>query len=89
MLDNYSYKEIHRMCNTKCFSAATLVAGARLILTSYVYCLRGYEVDISSHIRIVMLACYRISVRELDINEALYVTVSFTEVTNNILVESL
>jgi hypothetical protein len=36
MLDNSGYKYTLRICNTHCFSAATVVAGTRLSVTLYV-----------------------------------------------------
>jgi len=58
-----------------------MVAETRLVPTLYVHCLPCCEVDFSSHIRIVMLAHCRITVHDLDTNEALYITVTLTEVT--------
>ena len=55
----------------------------------YVNCLAGYEVDFSSHVRVVPLAYYRITVRDIDTNKTLYVIVTFTELANSDLVESL
>ena len=39
MLDNYGYKHTLRICDTYCFSTATMVARAYLIVTLYVHCL--------------------------------------------------
>jgi hypothetical protein len=38
MLDNWSYKNALRICNTYCFSTAKMVARTRLRLTFYVHC---------------------------------------------------
>jgi hypothetical protein len=48
---------------------------------TYVHCLPCYTVQFSSYFIIVMLAYYRITVHDLDINEALNVIVTFSEVT--------
>jgi len=37
MLDTEGYKHILRICNTSCFSTATMVAQTRLIVTLYVH----------------------------------------------------
>jgi hypothetical protein len=37
MLDTEGYKHILRICNTSCFSTATMVAQTRLIATLYVH----------------------------------------------------
>jgi hypothetical protein len=42
MLDTQGYKHTHRICNTYCFSTATVVAGTRLNVTLYVHCLSCY-----------------------------------------------
>jgi len=39
MLDTYGYKHTLRICNTCCFSTATMVARTRLTVTLYVHCL--------------------------------------------------
>jgi len=39
MLDTYGYKHTLRICNTYCFSTATLVARRRLKVTLHVHCL--------------------------------------------------
>ena len=39
MLDTCGYKHTVRICNTDCFSAATMVARTRLIVTLHVHCL--------------------------------------------------
>jgi hypothetical protein len=38
VLDTYGYKYTHRLCNTHCFSTATMVARTRLDVTLYVHC---------------------------------------------------
>ena len=59
------------VCNTYCFSTATMFARTRLVLILYAHCLPYYEAYFLSHIRIVMLAYYRITFGDLDIIEAL------------------
>jgi hypothetical protein len=41
MLDNYGYKYTHRLCNTHCFSTATMVAPKRLNVTLNLLNLKG------------------------------------------------
>ena len=43
MLDNYGYRHTLRICNTYCFSTATMVARTRLNATLYVHCLFCYN----------------------------------------------
>ena len=39
MLDTYGYKHALTICNTYCFSTATMVARTRLIVTLWLHCL--------------------------------------------------
>jgi len=51
MLDIQGYKHTRIICNTYCFSTATVVARTRLNINIYVHCLSSYDtigVDVSS-----------------------------------------
>ena len=47
MLDTQGYRHTPRICNTYCFSTATMVARTRLNVTLYLYCLSCYKTNIS------------------------------------------
>jgi len=41
MLDTYGYKHTLTVCNTPCYSNATMAERTRLDVTLYVHCLSG------------------------------------------------
>ena len=46
MLDTYGHKHTLRICDTYCFSAATMVARTRLNVTLCIHCLSCYKLRI-------------------------------------------
>jgi hypothetical protein len=51
MLDTKGYKHALRICNTYCFSTATMVTGTRLNVMLHVHCL-PCRIDVLLHISI-------------------------------------
>ena len=51
MLDIYGCKYTLRICNTNCFSTATMVERTRLNVTLYVHCMSTFTITLTKPIR--------------------------------------
>jgi hypothetical protein len=60
MLDTKGYKHTHRICNTYCFSTATVVAQMCLYVTLYAHCLSCLTTsNVSPFSNLVLMCCHQ------------------------------